>query len=209
MFQYWSVRISVACALVFLLQGLMEPLTDELALVSGEVLVRPWTLITSIFAHADPLHLAYNMLALLLFGSMLERIVGGRKFLAVYFGAGLAGSFAALPFYTASLGASGAIFGAMGALAVLRPRMVVYISYVPMPMILAVAVWALIDFTGLFFPSGTANAAHLAGLAVGLLAGAYLKRDYGERPMGRRKPPQIPEKEIRTWENRWLIGKKA
>jgi len=209
MLQYWSVRILLVCAVVFILQSVFEPLTDELALVSGDALSRPWTLVTSMFAHSGFNHLFYNMFALFLFGLILERIIGGRNFLLIYFSAGLLGSLATLPLYTASLGASGAIFGVTGALAVLRPRMVVYVSYVPMPMILAAFVWAAIDLVGLFVPSGIANAAHLAGLAVGVAAGLYLREKYGEPTLPRRNLPKVPEEKMRTWENRWLIGRRA
>jgi len=209
MLQYWSIRILLACVLVFLLQALFEPLTDQLVLVSADVLSHPWTLVTSMFAHADFNHLFYNMFALFLFGTILERIIGGRKFLAIYFSAGLLGSLATIPLYDASLGASGAIFGVMGALAVLRPRMVVYVSFVPMPMIVAAVVWALIDAVGIFVPSGIANSAHLAGLGLGIAAGFYLKRTYGEIAEQKRNLPKMPEGKMRTWENRWLIGKKA
>jgi hypothetical protein len=209
MLQYWSVKLAAVCVLVFVLQAAIAPLTDELALVSADVLARPWTLVTSMFAHGGFEHLFYNMFALLLFGTVLERIIGGKTFLAIYFFAGLAGSLATLPLYAASLGASGAIFGLLGALAILRPRMIVYVSYVPMPMVVASFVWAAIDLVGLFVPSGTANAAHLAGLGVGLLAGLYLKREYGETVAPRSKTPNIPEGKMRSWENRWLIGRRA
>ena len=209
MLSYWSVRLLLVCVAVFFLQALFEPLTDELVLVSAGVLSRPWTLVTSMFAHADFNHLFYNMFALFLFGTILERIVGGNKFLLIYFSAGLLGSLATLPLYAASLGASGAIFGVMGTVAVLRPRMVVYVSYVPMPMIVAAAVWAAMDLVGFFVPSGVANAAHLAGLGLGILAGLYLKNTYGEVAEPKRNLPKVPEEKMRRWENLWLIGKKA
>lgn len=204
MLQNWSIRILIICTIIFILQATIAPLTDELALFSAEVLSRPWTLITSMFAHGGFAHLFYNMFALFLFGLILETIIGHKKFLILYFGAGAVASFATLPFYTATLGASGAIFGILGALAILRPRMIVYVSYVPMPMIVAAGVWALIDLLGFFAPTGIANAAHLAGLAAGLLAGFYLRKDYGERPR-RRKPPRVSESELRRWEERFLV----
>jgi membrane associated rhomboid family serine protease len=206
---YWSVKLAAVCVLVFMLQVAIEPLTDGLALVSADVLSHPWTLVTSMFAHAGVNHLISNMFALIFFGMILERVIGGRKFLIIYFVAGLIGSLATLPLYEASLGASGAIFGILGALAALRPRMVVYVSYVPMPMVVASFVWAGMDLVGLFVPSGIANAAHLAGLGIGLLAGLYLRKEYGERTVPRSKAPNIPEEKMRSWENKWLIGRRA
>lgn len=205
MLQYWSIRIALICITIFLLQLTILPLTDEMALVSADVLYRPWTIITSMFAHGGFPHLFYNMFALFLFGLILESIIGSKKLLLIYFSAGIAGSVASLPFYTATLGASGAIFGILGALAILRPRMIVYVSFVPMPIIVAVAVWAAIDLLGFLAPTGIANAAHLAGLAIGLLAGLYLKKEYGERPKPRRRPPHISELELRRWEEKYMV----
>ena len=79
-----------------------------------------WRLLTAIFLHAGFAHLAFNSLGLLAFGIAFERIGGPLRMAAVYAGAGLAGSvlsYAASP-AVRSAGASGAIFGVLGALAV-------------------------------------------------------------------------------------------
>src|ERR1041385_6924819 len=83
-----------------------------------------WRLITSGFLHIDLLHIAFNMYLLYLLGLMLEPAIGSLRFAAVYFASLLAGSFGALLATAApTLGASGAIFGLMGALVVeLRAR---------------------------------------------------------------------------------------
>jgi hypothetical protein len=201
---WWTVRIAVICTAVFILQVVFEPLTDQLALVSADVLARPWTLVTSIFTHASFEHLFFNMFGLLLFGTLLENIVGRKRWLLLFFTAGIVGSLATIPLYTASLGASGAIFGLMGALAVFRPRMTVYISWVPMPMALAVAVWAAGDLMGLFIPSGVANAAHLAGLGVGLLLGWIWRKRFGDSPQLRIRPMRMSESRWRRWEDEYL-----
>ena len=81
-----------------------------------------WELITSAFMHVQPWHIASNMLALYLFGPQLEAILGRARFLVVYLVSGLTGS--AVVFWLAApdgytLGASGAIFGLLGAVLVL------------------------------------------------------------------------------------------
>ncbi len=83
-----------------------------------------WRLVSSAFLHESLLHIGFNMYLLYLLGNMLEPAIGSARFAAIYLVSLLAGSFGAL-FATAapSLGASGAIFGLMGAAAVeLRAR---------------------------------------------------------------------------------------
>lgn len=75
-----------------------------------------WRLLTAMFLHAGPLHIAVNMISLYQLGRFYELMFGTRRFLWIYFITGLIGSLASA-FYTdaASVGASGAIFGIMGA----------------------------------------------------------------------------------------------
>ncbi len=76
-----------------------------------------WRLVTSGFLHAGPLHLAFNMFGLYILGGLLEPAVGKLQFGILYFVSLLAGAFGALLFEPNALtvGASGAIFGLMGA----------------------------------------------------------------------------------------------
>jgi membrane associated rhomboid family serine protease len=76
-----------------------------------------WRMITAAFLHYGPFHILLNMLALWWFGSMLERRIGSGRFLAIYLVSGLAGSAGALMLdpITPTVGASGAIFGILGA----------------------------------------------------------------------------------------------
>jgi membrane associated rhomboid family serine protease len=76
-----------------------------------------WRLISAAFLHYGPFHLLLNMLALWWFGSMLEQRIGSGRFLAIYVVSGIAGSAGALMLdpTTPTVGASGAIFGVLGA----------------------------------------------------------------------------------------------
>jgi len=140
-----------------------------------------WTILTSIFMHAGLFHLLANMLSLFFLGTLLERIIGRKRFLGVYFISGLMGSlfyiFLGDPTIPA-VGASGAIFGIAGMLAVLTPKMPVYIMFIPiaMPMwfgvILIMLVLWLLTVT-ISLPIG--NTAHFGGLLVGLGYAAYLR----------------------------------
>jgi hypothetical protein len=137
-------------------------------------------LVTSIFFHADLNHLVFNMFALYFFGSHLERMIGGRLYASLFFISGIVGNLGYM--VTASspkipaLGASGAIYGVIGSLAILAPFMIVLIyGLVPLPMIAAAFLWALMDFLGLFIPSGIAHGAHLGGILVGAVFGVYIR----------------------------------
>ena len=203
--ELWSIRLTIICTAIFILQTVVPSLTDSLSLVSADLFARPWILITSMFAHGSLEHLIYNMFALALFGSILESIIGSRRWLVLYFVSGTVASLAAAFFYPDSLGASGAIFGLLGALAVLRPRMSVWVSGIPMPMAIAAGVWAAGDLIGLFVPSGIANAAHIGGLVVGLVAGFALRKQFGESLIRKRqRGPEINENEFQSWEKRWF-----
>jgi membrane associated rhomboid family serine protease len=81
-----------------------------------------WRLFTAMFLHASLLHIAFNMLALWWFGSVVERSLGPVRYLLVYVASGLAGSAGAIIASPNALtvGASGAIFGLLGSLLVLE-----------------------------------------------------------------------------------------
>ncbi len=94
----------------------------QLAPVLVQAFGEDWRIITSAFLHVGPVHLAFNMLALLLFGSELERALGRWRYLAVYLVSALGGSVAIQLFgepFQSVAGASGAIWGLMGAFGVL------------------------------------------------------------------------------------------
>jgi membrane associated rhomboid family serine protease len=76
-----------------------------------------WRLLTAAFLHYGPFHLLLNMLALWWFGTLLEQRIGSGRFLLIYIASGLAGSAGALVLSPNSptVGASGAIFGILGA----------------------------------------------------------------------------------------------
>ncbi len=204
-YPYATISVAALCGLVFLLQQFWyHQVFSSLALVSSEVWSRPWTLISYTLVHADILHLGYNMFALLLFGSILESVIGSRKFLVIYLLSGLAAGIAGVFLYTATVGASGAVFGVMGCLALLRPRLVVWVMGAPMPMIIGAAVWILIDFIGIIAPDNVAHEAHLFGIGVGIIAGLLLHGKYAE-PFRRKRPPKRPtDREMDEWEERFM-----
>jgi membrane associated rhomboid family serine protease len=90
------------------------------AVANGDV----WRLITSGFMHASLIHLGFNMYALYWLGQMLEPVLGNTRFAALYLASLLAGSFGALVVspHALTVGASGAIFGLLGAAVVVARR---------------------------------------------------------------------------------------
>ena len=138
---------------------------------------QPWTIISNMFVHGSFLHILFNMLALYFLGSFFIRAVGERSFLVVFFLGGLAGNiFFVLLAYPLSvgIGASGGIFALAGALAVIVPRVPVFIFFIPIPMPLWVATIILVFLSFLF--SGIAWQAHIGGLLLGLIAGLIFRR---------------------------------
>jgi len=118
------VLLYILCVLLFPYQLLLQsPVAifylsqiNELIL-AGEI----YRLFTAMFLHANVVHLASNLLFLLIFASRLEELKGGITVLIVFIGSGLIGNIATLAFVLLgvnfiSLGASGAIFGLLGAL---------------------------------------------------------------------------------------------
>jgi membrane associated rhomboid family serine protease len=140
-----------------------------------------WQLITCGFLHAGFLHLAINMYALWMFGSDVERTVGPRHYLTLYFASLLSSSLTQLLVVSMmtsggvypTVGASGAIFGILLVFGLLFPRrtIVLLIPPIPMPAIVFVALYALLElFSGVFGTNqGVAHFAHLGGMI-----GAYL-----------------------------------
>lgn len=196
---HWSsLWLSLIIFIIFLLQQ-MPNFTDLFILDTSWALARPWTLLTAIFLHGSLVHILYNLFGLALFGSILEHIIGTKKFLKLFFISGLIASLASIPFYSRVLGASGAIFGIIGMLAILRPKMAVWLYGMPMPMILALFIWAAIDIFGIYFPSGTANIAHLGGLAIGIIAGIINYKSYKENKP-KKENIHIDEEKVKEWE---------
>ncbi len=168
--------------LVFFFQLIRPELTYLLGLTPALVLQQPWTLVTNMFVHASFNHILFNMISLYFLGSFLLRLVGEADFMKVYFIGGLAGNFLYIllgPAMIPGVGASGAIFAVGGTLAMIAPRLRVFVFPLPFP----VPLWGAMTFFLVvsFFISGIAWQAHLGGFLLGLAAGYYFKRR-GRRP---------------------------
>ncbi len=181
-FNFMAWKLVIVNTIIGFLEVPFSWLVPLFALVPEHIVSAPWMIVTSMFLHLDFSHLFQNMFALAFFGILLEKLIGSKKFIYLYFAAGIAGSLASLVFYptATSLGASGAVMGVLGALAVLRPKMVVYFGG-PVPMIVLAAIWIVIDLAGFIVGEGNiGHAAHLAGFAVGITYGGYLYSQFRE-----------------------------
>lgn len=147
---------------------------EQLGQYNRYVVVRGWywQLLTSIFVHADVIHLLLNMIFLLIFGFRAEELFSKGEFFAIYFVSGLVGSLLTLllmPLNTISVGASGAIFGMFGAV-------VIYLRKVLGGSIIGALI---ISFYFLLLNSASPQInlfAHFGGLFAGLLSGYLLAK---------------------------------
>ncbi|MFT4265059.1 MAG: rhomboid family intramembrane serine protease [Nocardioides sp.] len=126
-----------------------------------------WRMVTSVFTQVEPLHLFLNVLNIWILGPQLEAVFGRARFLAVYAVAGLAGSVTVLwlgPEYGDTIGASGAVFGLLGALlvVVLRSRQP------PQGML----IWIVLSMGYSFAVPNISWQGHLGGLVGGFLVAA-------------------------------------
>jgi membrane associated rhomboid family serine protease len=168
---------------VFIATTISPGLVYDLGLYSpAEIFFeQPWGIVTSMFVHDGFFHLFANMVTLFFFGSFLNRLIGSRKLLLVYFGGGILGNIFFVLIGTLlnpdlpalAVGASGAVFALGGTLAVLQPNLKVFIFPIPAPMPLWVAVIG--GFVILSFLPYVAWEAHLGGLLFGLIAGYLFK----------------------------------
>jgi membrane associated rhomboid family serine protease len=138
-------------------------------IVDGVSMGSWWQVVTSAFTHVSPLHIGLNMMALYFLGPGLEAVLGRARFLAVYGVSAMTGSAGVMLFSdpnTQTLGASGAIFGLLGALAV--------IAFKVHGDVRTVLMWLGLNLVLTFSVSGISWQGHLGGLAGGALLTAAI-----------------------------------
>ena len=148
---------------------------------------KPWQILTHMFMHGGFWHIFFNMYSLLMFGSILERSLGTKKYLIFYFVTGLGVEWLQARVFiangiaqayqqllvTPTLGASGAIYGVLIGFAMLYPQARLTLIFPPIPM---TAKWLVIIFAAIELFSGingiqdgVAHFAHLGGMLFGWL----------------------------------------
>jgi membrane associated rhomboid family serine protease len=168
-----TVAIIIACAALFLatngFSGGSGSLWNDLLLYGPAIHFGDdyWRLVTSGFLHAGPIHILFNMYLLWILGNMLEPTLGSGRFAALYFTALLCGSFGALLVdpNSPTVGASGAVFGLMGAAAVeLRSRGI-------NPFKTDIGLLIIFNLVLSFVLSHVSVGGHIGGLIGGVLVG--------------------------------------
>lgn len=155
----FALRLNVSTNLVLGIFGQK----DNVRIIAGEY----WRFLTPVFLHANHAHLLVNCYSLYLIGTTVERIFGHGRFLAIYLIAGIIGNIASFMFLASpGVGASGSIFGLMGAL--------LYFSLVKPALSKAcfgnrIVTAIAINLVYGFIIPGIDNSAHLGGLAGGFL----------------------------------------
>lgn len=180
-----TMTVIALCVAVFLGQLVDGSLTERIAFVPALGQSEPWRFITSAFAHSQSLilHIAFNMYALWVMGTYLEPLVGRARFAATYLLSALGGSVVYLllatpqgfedavangpgAWWSAAVGASGAVFGMFGAFLVLQRRL----GRSAAGMYVVIGINAVIGFV---IP-GIAWQAHLGGLVTGAACAAVI-----------------------------------
>ena len=174
-----------------------------------------WQLLTYQFLHGGPMHLLLNCWAIYVFGRELERLLGAKRFLTLYFWSGilggltqvLAGAIAehlplsarTLHFMGPTVGASAGAFGLVAAFAMLFPDrtltlLLFFILPISLPAKALLIISALFALFGILFPlDNVADAAHLGGMVAGVLFIRYAMNWQWRWPrLGRERGPAKP-----------------
>jgi hypothetical protein len=195
------VFVIVFSLITFLGEGFSEIIFSWIALqpnafFSGKI----WQLFTSMFMHGGFTHLFVNMISLFFIGNFIEKLIGRKRFFWLYMFSGIIAGlfFVFLSYFLGvselgarifgspeifAVGASGAIFALAGVLAILTPKLKVYVFFI-IPMQMWIAMVVLLG--GFWFASfignlPIGNTAHLGGLLVGAGYALYLRKKYPEK----------------------------
>lgn len=169
MVTYTLIAINVVLYFLSLLFG-FDKVVDQFCVhgPSIRILGEYYRLLTGTFLHGGLMHLLFNCYALFVIGSQLESFIGKWKFMIIYLFSALTGSLTSIIFSGngASIGASGAIFGLIGALLYFGYHYRVYLGNVMKSQIIPLVIFNLLFG---FMMTGIDNAAHIGGLIGGTL----------------------------------------
>jgi len=188
---FWKTitgKLLIANVIVFFLTSFSDDLFDFLALTPTKAIGQGmiWQFFTFMYVHGGVEHIFLNMWGLMMFGPVIEKEMGPKRFFTYYTLCGIgSGLFHVLIEGIGSIplvGASGAIFGIMTAFGLMFPRRIIYYQlFIPMPAIVFIGFMALLQFVYGIALSGSAVAfwGHLGGMMVGFILIKFL--DFGRR----------------------------
>jgi membrane associated rhomboid family serine protease len=189
------------------LQNIIPNFTDLFVLNQKAITnFQIYRFLTAIFLHGSITHLAFNLFALFFFGLVLEKTIGTKRFMITFLVTGIIANIISVNFYNSSLGASGAIYGVIGAATILRPMMMIYTFGAIMPMFLAAIIYVLADILrayGAFGPTNVGSIAHLSGIGLGLLLGVYYRIKF-KKIQNRKMEVRFDEGSMERWEDRFV-----
>ncbi|MGZ4601438.1 MAG: rhomboid family intramembrane serine protease [Oryzihumus sp.] len=177
-----TLTIIGVCVAVWLLQQVIPSVTGDYAFVPAYGQAQPYRFLTAAFLHGPIFHIGFNMYALWVVGSYLEPLLGRMRFAALYFVCAIGGSVGSLllatpsvdgraSWVTASVGASGAVFGLFGALLVLN-------RHLGRP---TGGIWVILLINAAIgFAPGIAWQAHLGGFITGVVCSLLLVATAGQ-----------------------------
>lgn len=171
-------------AKLFHAQGVYNFVREQTALPGTliEILLQPWSLVTSLFVHADFFHIAFNLLWLYFIGQLFLQYFSQRKLLLTYILGGIAGSLLHVLSYDifpylqmrdpkGLIGASGAVEAFFGAMLFYRPTIKVQLFFgISIPFWVLALFFILSDFAALTRLDGIAHFAHIGGFVFGLIS---------------------------------------
>lgn len=166
---YILIAMNVIIYLFSILFGSYDQVLDQFCIFAP--LIRSgqyYRLLTGVFLHANILHLGFNCYALYVIGTQLESYLGRVKYIIIYLFSALTGALFSMLFSgnSASIGASGAIFGLMGSIVYFGYHYRVFLGNVVKSQIIPLI---LVNLLIGFMSSGIDNAAHIGGLIGGML----------------------------------------
>ncbi len=173
------ILINVVIFFLTIIYGLENSIIEFGFKPSSFLAGKVYTIITSLFIHASIEHIFFNMIALFLLGTSLEKCVSKGRYLLVYFLGGIIGNLAMfIPFLyspdTIGVGASGAISALVGlGMFVCPGKLVIFPSVIPLPFVVAGALYFLITASNIIVPSDyqIGYPVHMMGILVGAIFG--------------------------------------
>ena len=180
-----TVFLIIINFVIFILQFILQGFTNSFALIPVNALGGSyWQFLTYMFLHDNPMHIGLNMFVLLIFGISVERALGMRRYLFLYFVSGIGSAILHILLTGISdillLGASGAVFGVLTAFAFLYPDAKLIIIPIPYPIS---AKYIVLGFVALSLFLGFTNIlgdniayfGHLGGIMTGVILMSYWK----------------------------------